>query len=96
MVLILCHVRFVLPRPSSHNRLTDHPRSLVLYILYFPPHLKYVTLDIDADESRPSERVNTNLKSDTWRLSIILSWIVLFHLSVFHRCKADRCPLTRV
>ncbi|KAI9511376.1 hypothetical protein F5148DRAFT_1274317 [Russula earlei] len=50
---------------------------LVLYLIYFPPHLKYVTLDIDADESRPSER------SDSWRLSVILSWIVFIHLSVF-------------
>ncbi|KAF8497451.1 hypothetical protein F5888DRAFT_1698061 [Russula emetica] len=53
---------------------------LVLYILYFPPHLKYVTLDIEGDELRPSERVKTNLKSDSWRLSITLSWIVIIHL----------------
>ncbi|KAH9986283.1 hypothetical protein BJV77DRAFT_1029591 [Russula vinacea] len=59
---------------------------LILYILYFPPHLKYVTLDIEGDESRPAERVKTNLKSDNWRLSIILSWIVFIHLAfcIFH------------
>ena len=62
---------------------SNSPLSLVLYILYFPPHLKYVTLDIEGDELRPSERIKTNLKSDSWRLSIILSWIVFFHLSVF-------------
>ncbi|KAH9968016.1 hypothetical protein BC827DRAFT_1169763 [Russula dissimulans] len=54
---------------------------LVLYLLYFPPHLKYVTLDIDGDETRPSERVKTNLRSDTWRLSITLSWTVFIHLA---------------
>ena len=95
MVLIHRHVRFVLPHAPIRYRLTD-PHSLVLYIIYFPPHLKYVTLDIDADESRPSERVRTDIKSDTWRLSVILSWIVAIHLSVLHWCKAGRCPLTRI
>ncbi|KAH9034737.1 hypothetical protein EDB85DRAFT_1946470 [Lactarius pseudohatsudake] len=54
---------------------------LVLYIIYFPPHLKYVTLDIVGHDSQPPERVKTNLKSDNWRLSIILSWIVFIHLA---------------
>ncbi|KAH9077754.1 hypothetical protein EDB83DRAFT_2636141 [Lactarius deliciosus] len=54
---------------------------LVLYIIYFPPHLKYVTLDIVSHDSQPPERVKTNLKSDNWRLSIILSWIVFIHLA---------------
>lgn len=95
MVFIHRHVRFVLPRAPRYYRLTG-PSSLVLYIIYFPPHLKYVTLDIDADESRPSERVNTNLKSDTWRLSIILSWVVLIHLSAFSPMQSHGCPLTLV
>jgi len=56
---------------------------LVLYMLYFPPHLKYVTLDLDADELGPSERIKTDLKSDTWRLSITLSWIVFIHFASF-------------
>jgi len=55
---------------------------LVLYIIYFPPHLKYVTLDLDGHDSRPPERVKTNLKSDNWRLSIILSWAVFIHLAL--------------
>ncbi|KAF8273583.1 hypothetical protein EI94DRAFT_1715328 [Lactarius quietus] len=54
---------------------------LVLYIIYFPPHLKYVTLDLDGHDSRPPERVKTNLKSDNWRLSVTLSWIVFIHLA---------------
>ena len=66
-----------------HYLLANGPLSLLLYIVYFPPHLKYVTLDIEGDDLRPSERVKTNLKSDSWRLSIVLSWIVIIHLSVF-------------
>ena len=84
----LFSVMCVLPRATSPYRLTGPP-SLVLYMLYFPPHLKYVTLDIDADELGPSERIKTDLKSDTWRLSITLLWIVVIHLSVFHRFQAS-------
>ena len=80
MVIIFCHVRQISPIPLNHP---THSRSLVLYIIYFPPHLKYVTLDLDGHDSRPPERVKTNLKSDNWRLSIILSWTVFIHLSVF-------------
>jgi hypothetical protein len=79
---VLFSVMCVISTLHDYLRAND-PFSLVLYILYFPPHLKYVTLDIEGDELRPSERVKTNLKSDTWRLSIILSWIVIIHLSVF-------------
>ena len=78
----LFSVMCVISTPHDYLQANDPP-SLVLYILYFPPHLKYVTLDIEGDELRPSERVKTNLKSDSWRLSIILSWIVFIHLSVF-------------
>jgi hypothetical protein len=69
--------------PMQLYRLTV-PLSLVLYIIYFPPHLKYVTLDIEGNDLQPPERVKTNLKSDSWRLSVLLSWIVVIHLSVFH------------
>ena len=80
MVAIFCHVR---QENSNAAKPSNRFCSLVLYIIYFPPHLKYVTLDLDGHDSRPPERVRTNLKSDNWRLSIILSWIVLIHLSVF-------------
>jgi hypothetical protein len=78
----LFSVMCVMFTPHSYLQ-ANCPLSLILYILYFPRHLKYVTLDIEGDELRPSERVKTNLKSDNWRLSIILSWIVIIHLSVF-------------
>ena len=88
VVFVFCHVRSATRNYCSPCRLTGPP-SLVLYMLYFPPHLKSVTLDIDADELGPSERIKTDLKSDTWRLSITLSWIVVVHLSVFHRFQAS-------
>lgn len=78
----LFSVMYVILTPH-HYLLANGLLSLLLYIVYFPPHLKYVTLDIEGDDLRPSERVKTNLKSDSWRLSIVLSWIVIIHLSVF-------------
>jgi hypothetical protein len=82
VVFVFCRVR-EFQHPTQFYKLTVSP-SLILYMIYFPPHLKYVTLDIEGDESQPPERVKTNLKSDSWRLSIVLSWVVLIHLSVFH------------
>ena len=56
--------------------------SLVLYMLYYPPNLKYIQLDIDTHDARPIYHVRTKLKSSEWRLSIIVSWIVFLHLYV--------------
>ncbi|KAL4071822.1 hypothetical protein V8B97DRAFT_1481451 [Scleroderma yunnanense] len=53
----------------------------VFYMLYYPPHLKYVELEIDAHDSRPVQRVRANLKSDEWRLSVIVAWATAFHLT---------------
>ena len=57
--------------------------SLVLYILYYPPHLKYTDIDFDIHDSRPP-RVKDAAKSPEWSLSITLAWIVFLHLSVVH------------
>ena len=54
--------------------------SLVLYMIYFPPHLKYTEVDVDLHNNRPPRRVKVSVKSDAWRLSIILSWAVLIHM----------------
>ncbi|EGO00969.1 hypothetical protein SERLA73DRAFT_178969 [Serpula lacrymans var. lacrymans S7.3] len=53
---------------------------LVLYMIYYPPHLKYVELNIDAHDARPPHHVKTRILSNDWRLSIILSWVVFVHL----------------
>ncbi|KAF9224676.1 hypothetical protein BS17DRAFT_751499 [Gyrodon lividus] len=55
---------------------------LVLYIIYYPPDLKYVQLVINTHDSRPVHHVRTKLKSSEWRLSVIVSWVVLIHLSL--------------
>jgi len=53
---------------------------LVLYMLYYPQHRKYVELDVDAHDSRPPQHVKTSIRSDEWRLSITLSWVVFIHI----------------
>ncbi len=55
---------------------------MVLYMLYYPPHLKYLELSIDTHDSRPPRLVKTPTKSSEWRLSILLSWVVAAHLYV--------------
>jgi hypothetical protein len=51
-------------------------------MLYYPPNLKYIQLDIDTHDARPIYHVRTKLKSSEWRLSVIVSWIVFLHLYV--------------
>ncbi|KAI0046323.1 hypothetical protein FA95DRAFT_1542653 [Auriscalpium vulgare] len=53
---------------------------LGLYMIYYPQHLKYTTVAIDAHDSRPPSHIKTNIKSHNWRLSIVLSWVVLIHI----------------
>ncbi|KAL4247776.1 Lysosomal/Vacuolar Amino Acid Transporter 1 [Abortiporus biennis] len=53
---------------------------LVLYMIYYPPHLKYVAVNADVDEARNEYPLKTSVKSDEWRLSIVLSWVTLVHL----------------
>jgi hypothetical protein len=75
--------------------LTNYDVRLVLYMIYYPPHLKYrlSTLGSTTDEvvaydthdTRPllsgtSKPVVT--KSPDWWLSIAISWVVAAHLSV--------------
>ncbi|KAH7882883.1 hypothetical protein F5I97DRAFT_1938811 [Phlebopus sp. FC_14] len=55
---------------------------VVLFMMYYPPHLKHVNLDIDTHDSRPVQHVHTKLKSDEWRLSIFVSWVVFIHLTL--------------
>ena len=55
---------------------------LVLYMIYYPPHKKYATVDLDSHDNRPPQHVKTGVKSDEWRLSIILAWVVLLYTYV--------------
>ncbi|KAG6845053.1 hypothetical protein H0H87_001390 [Tephrocybe sp. NHM501043] len=58
----------------------DVNHSLVLYIIYYPPHLKYITSDVDTHDSRPPVPIKTPIRSPEWRLSIILAWVVAIHM----------------
>jgi len=51
---------------------------LVLYMIYYPPHLKYAEVIITSNRSRP-QHVKTTIRSDDWRLSITLSSVVAIH-----------------
>lgn len=54
---------------------------LVLYMIYYPPHLKYAVIDADTHDTRPPVHVKTPIKSDEWKLSITLAWAVAIHFA---------------
>ncbi|KAI0370833.1 hypothetical protein BV20DRAFT_1052247 [Pilatotrama ljubarskyi] len=54
---------------------------LVLYMIYYPPHLKYVELDIPLPNDLPPQHIKTPVKREGWKLSIVLSWVVFFHIA---------------
>ncbi|KAL1939021.1 hypothetical protein VTO73DRAFT_10281 [Trametes versicolor] len=53
---------------------------LVLYMIYYPEDRKYVELDVDMPNHLPPRHVKTPVKSEEWKLSITLSWVVLLHI----------------
>lgn len=58
--------------------------SFILYMKFYPEHLKYVEVDIEAPDT-PLIQVKTPIKSSEWRASVVCAWITLGHLYV--------CPL---
>jgi len=56
---------------------------LVLFLIYFPPHLKYV--DLPQQPSDPNEPLlpprRSNVKGDEWRLAVTLAWVVAIHIA---------------
>ena len=48
----------------------------ILYIVYFPPEQKYVTVTSPVD----GRVIPTKAKTSAWSISIILSWVVLIHM----------------
>jgi len=52
---------------------------LVLYMIYYPPHLKYLEIEIDTEDSRRVQHYRTPILSNDWRLSITLSSVVAIH-----------------
>ncbi|KAG5716167.1 hypothetical protein E4T56_gene10688 [Termitomyces sp. T112] len=55
---------------------------LVLYIIYYPPHLKYIRFAAGTHHTRQPIHVKTPIKSPEWRLSIILAWVVAIHMAI--------------
>lgn len=57
---------------------------LLLYLIYFPPHLKFANVPQQPANSEdtllPASR--SNVKSDEWRLAITLAWVVAIHMYV--------------
>lgn len=54
--------------------------SLVLYMVYYPPHLKYVELDVDLPNNLPPQHIKTPVKREGWKLSITLTRAVCVHM----------------
>ncbi|KAJ3894207.1 hypothetical protein GG344DRAFT_86748 [Lentinula edodes] len=55
---------------------------LVLYMIYYPPHLKYVNLGFEYDESLPLRLSKSTEKTKEWKTSIVVSWFAIAHLSI--------------
>ncbi|KZP16736.1 hypothetical protein FIBSPDRAFT_865709 [Athelia psychrophila] len=53
---------------------------LVLYMVYYPPHLKYAAVDIDEHNGTAPRHIKTAIRSDDWRLSVTLAAVVAVHL----------------
>ncbi|KDR74687.1 hypothetical protein GALMADRAFT_141041 [Galerina marginata CBS 339.88] len=51
----------------------------VLYMIYYPERLKYLELDIEEGEEHIPNHVKTPVRSEEWRLSIILAWTTVAH-----------------
>jgi hypothetical protein len=62
-------------------------RSFILYMKFYPEHLKYVELDLEAPEAHASlVRVKTPVMSSEWRVSLLCAWVTLGHLCVSLSC----------
>ena len=55
----------------------------VLYMIYYPAHLRYVESGVEESELQPLLRTKTHVKSTEWALSILVAWITAIHLFVF-------------
>lgn len=51
-------------------------------MIYYPPHLKYDEIETNTHDVRPPRQLKAPVKSDEWRLSVILAWVVIVHLYV--------------
>jgi len=52
----------------------------VLYMIYYPSHLRYVETAADESELQPLLPAKTPVKSAEWGLSVIVAWITVIYL----------------
>jgi len=66
----------------THNR-------MILYMIYYPPHLKFLPSDEDETDTIESQRIRPLVVpkgrkwAKEWQLSVVLSWLAIIHLCVF-------------
>ncbi|EEB91816.1 hypothetical protein MPER_09766 [Moniliophthora perniciosa FA553] len=54
----------------------------VLYMIYYPPHLKYKERHLDVHDSRPRIGIKIGKRTKEWRLSIALSGVAIAHFFI--------------
>jgi len=54
---------------------------LVLYMIYYPPHLKYIIAEISPVPGASPAHIQTNVRTDEWQISVLLAWAVFFHMA---------------
>ena len=54
--------------------------SFVLYMIYYPEHLKYVEDPLDEHEMGNDMNHKPRTVSDNWRLSVALASVTAIHL----------------
>lgn len=64
---------------SLHDSVYSLWHRMVLYMMYYPSHLKYAAVEVDMHDNRPATQIKTSVKRDEWQLSIVLSWVVLLY-----------------
>ncbi len=55
-------------------------------MIYYPPHRKYVEVDVDLPNDMPPQHIKTHVKREEWKLSITLSWVIFWHMCVIVYC----------
>jgi hypothetical protein len=65
----------------------------VLYMMYYPPSLKYTLTASDALES-PNPPVKSPARAKEWALSVVLAWVSVTHLFVSRSSNILHAALT--
>jgi hypothetical protein len=65
-----------------HYSLYCPPHSLVLFLVYFPMHLKYAEVHTDPNPARGNKSFIFRDTTAEWRLAITLATIVAAHMYV--------------